>query len=214
MMNQNLRKVIYIGAAVVAFILIVFIFILGLQSKDKTATIDVQSAVPTDANVTIDNQKVNSNGKVGVKPGQHTVVAKRNGFTDKTVNVTSKAGETQTVRLLMSPNGDVGYQWLRDHPDSAVEWEGQQGQRFDQNSANATQENPLIAYLPEIRPTWRIDYGKSVKTPDDPKALAIIITYGGAEIDKQNALQWIRDQGFDPSKYEIIFKLPPTSVGG
>ena len=209
MRNTNLKKIIYIGGGILIAALVGYIFFLGLQSRDKTAAIDVQSTVPNDPNVTIDNQKVNSSGKVAVKPGQHTVVAKRNGFEDKSVSVTVKTGETQTVTLLMTPNGDAGYQWLRDHPDAAVEYEAQQSQQYIQNSTDTTNKNPLISYLPEIRPTWRIDYGKSKAHPNDPTAVAIIITYGGADIDKQNALQWIKDQGFNPDNYEIIFQLPP-----
>jgi hypothetical protein len=214
MMNQNFRKVMYIAAVVVAMALIVFIFILGLQSKDKTSAIDVRSAVPTDANVTIDSQKVNSNGKVAVKPGQHTVTAKRNGFSDKIVNVSVKMGETKTVRLLMSPNSEVGRQWLRDHPTAALEFEAQQGQEFNQNSENTTAKNPLISYLPEVHPTWRVDYGASVKSPNDPYAVAIIITYGGSDIDKQNALDWIKSLGLNPDDYEIIYQTPGPSSGG
>jgi hypothetical protein len=212
-MNQNLRKIVYIGAAILALALIVFIFILGLQSKDKTATITIQSVVPNDPTITIDGQKVKANGDTAVTPGKHTLVAKRNGFADKTQEVEAKNGQPATVRLIMTPNSQVGYDWLREHPDQAVEWEGQVGQQFDQNSRNTTNRNPLISYLPEIRPTWRVDYGKSEKHPDDPSAVQIIITYGGADIDKQNALQWIKDQGFNPNDYEIKFQLPPQPGG-
>lgn len=211
--NPQLKKTIYIVAAALIVILIGFVFYLGLQAKDKTATIEIQSAVPTDPTVAIDGQKVSSNSKNSVKPGQHTVVAKRNGFADSSQQVSVNSGETKTVRLLMDPNSDVGYQWLRDHPDAAVEWEGKVGQQFDQNSAKTTDKNPLTSYLPEVHATWRIDYGKSQAYPNDPSAVAIIITYGGADIDKENAIQWIKDQGFDPNNYEIIFQTPPEPGG-
>lgn len=207
--NSQLKKIIYIGVGVIVLALLAYIFILGLKSSSSSGTLNIQSIVPTDASVTVDNHQVNSNGNVSVTPGQHTVVAKRNGFADKTLNTTVKAGETQNVNIIMTPNSNVGYQWLTDHPDAAVQFEGQQGAQYTQNSQTTTDKNPLIAYLPEIRPTWRIDYGKSKAHPNDPTAVAIIITYGGADIDKQNALQWIKDQGFNPDDYEIIFQLPP-----
>lgn len=211
--NSNSKKILYILAAALVVGLLGYIFFLGLQSKDKTATIEIQSTVPDDPTVTIDGQKATSNGKTAVKPGQHTVVAKRSGFNDSTQQVAVNTGETKTVRLLMDANGAVGYQWLRDHPDAAVEWEGKVGRQFDQNSKNTTDKNPLIAYLPEIHPTWRVDYGKSAAHPNDPTAVAIIITYGGSDIDKQNALDWITSQGFNPADYEIIFQLPPQPGG-
>jgi len=210
--NPQLKKTIYIAAAVLIVILIGFVFYLGLQAKDKTATIEIQSAVPTDPTVAVDGQKVSSNSKNSVKPGQHTVVAKRNGFADSTQQVSVNGGETKTIRLLMDPNSDVGYQWLRDHPDAAVEWEGKIGQQFDQNSKNTTDKNPLIAYLPEVHPTWRIDYGTSQAHPNDPTAVAITILYGNDQA-KQEALDWITSKGFDPNNYEIIFQTPPEPGG-
>lgn len=212
-MSPQMKKVVYIVVGAVAFGLIVIVFILGLQSRDKTATIEIQSAVPNDANVTIDGGGVGSNSKNGVTPGKHTVVAKRKGFEDKSQEVEVKQGETKIIRLLMTPNDQTGYDWMRSHPDLAVEYEGQQGQAFDEQSQKTTDANPLIPNLPEIHPTWRVDYGKSVAYPNDPNKVAIIITYGGSEIDKQNALNWIKSLGFNPADYEIIYKTPPQPGG-
>jgi hypothetical protein len=212
-MNANLKKTLYLVGAALIVALIGYIFYLGLQPKDKTATLDIQSAVPTDINVTVDGTKVKSTGKVAVKPGTHTVAAKRSGFADKIQQVDVANGQTKTIRLLLTPNSQEGYDWARAHPDQFLEYEAQAGQTFDQNSKNITQKYPLIAYLPEIHPTWRVDYGQSQAHPNDPNSIAIIVTYGGADIDKQNALQWIKDQGFNPADYEIIFQLPPQAGG-
>ena len=212
-MNQNVRKLIYIAVAVVAVGLIASVFILGLQSRGKTATIEVQSAVPDDINVTIDGNKVASTGKVSVEPGEHTLVAKRKGFEDQTHKVSVGALETKTVRLLLTPNGPEGSEWARAHPTQFLEYEGRAGQIQEQTSVNLTQKYPLIAHLPEVRSSWRVDYGRSVAHPNDPNALAITITYGG-DIDKQNALDWIKSEGFNPNDYEIIYKIPPSDAGG
>lgn len=212
-MNPTIKKAIYISAGVLALVLVSYVFYLGLQSRDKTATIEVQSTVPNDPTVTIDGDKVTSNGKVGVTPGKHTVKAKRSGFDDKSIDVDVKTGETKTVQFLMTPNSDEGRQWLRDHPNEAYQFEGAQGKEFDQTSATITADNPLIAHLPEIHPTWRVDYGQSQKQPDNEKAVAIIITYGN-DYAKQSALDWIKSKGFNPDDYEIIYKTPQQNVGG
>ena len=212
-MTPQLRKTIYIIVGLVALGLVVIVFILGLQSRDKTASIEIQSAVPNDAKVTIDGGGVGSNSKNGVTPGKHTVVAKRDGFEDKTQEVEVKQGETKIIRLLMTPNSQVGYEWMRAHPDLAVEYEAMVGQQFGVQSQKTVDANPLIQNLPEIHPTWRVDYGKSVAYPNDPNKVAIIITYGGTEIDKQNALDWIKSLGYNPASLEIIFKTPPQPGG-
>jgi hypothetical protein len=214
-MNQpNFRKLVYAVAAVVVVGLLGWIFVLGLQSRDKTAAIDVQSAVPDDINITIDGSKVASNVKVAVKPGDHKIVAERKGFEGQTHNVTVKQGETKTVRLLMTPNGPEGTDWARAHPDQFREYEAKQGEVFTQTSKDLTTKYPLIAHLPELRRSWRVDYGASVAHPKDPDALAIIITYvEGDDSTKQQALDWIKSQGFNPSDYEIIFQVPPAPAG-
>ncbi|HKX23914.1 MAG TPA: PEGA domain-containing protein [Candidatus Saccharimonadales bacterium] len=212
-MTAQLKKLIYIGVGLLALGLIIVVFVLGLQSRDKTATIEIQSAVPTDAKVTIDGGGVGSNRKNGVTPGKHTVVAKRDGFEDKTQEVEVKQGEAKIIRLLMTPNSQVGYEWMRAHPDLAVEYEAMVGQQFSAQSDKTVDANPLIQNLPEIHPTWRVDYGKSVAYPNDPNKVAIIITYGGAEIDKQNAINWIKSLGFNPADYEIVYKVPPQPGG-
>lgn len=211
--NVNLKKILYIAGGVVAAVLIIFVFVLGLQSRDKTAAIDVQSAVPDDINVTIDGAKVASNGKVDIKPGNHSLNAQRSGFESQTQTVTVNQGETKTVRLLLTPNGQDGYDWARNHPNQFLEYESKASQTFVQTSQDLTQKYPLIAHLPEIHPNWRVDYGKSVAHPNDPNALAIIITYGGSDIDKQNAINWIKSQGFNPSDYETIYKVPSPTTG-
>ena len=212
-MTPQLRKIIYISAGLLALGIIILVFVLGLQSRDKTASIEIQSAVPNDAKVTIDGGGVGSNSKNGVKPGKHTVLAKRDGFEDKSQEVDVKEGETKIIRLLMTPNSQVGYEWMRAHPDLAVEYEAMVGKEFGEQSTKTVDANPLIANLPEIHPTWRVDYGKSVAYPNDPNKVAIIITYGGPEIDKQNALNWIKSLGFNPADYEIIYKVPSQPGG-
>lgn len=211
--TPQLRKVIYIAVGLLALGIVILVFVLGLQSRDKTSTIEIQSAVPNDAKVTIDGNNVGSNSKNAVTPGKHTVVAKRDGFEDKTAEVDVKQGETKIIRLLMKPINQTGYDWMRAHPDLAVEYEAMVGQQFATQSAKTVDANPLIANLPEIHPTWRVDYGKSVAFPNDPNKVAIIITYGGTEIDKQNALNWIKSLGFNPADYEIIYKTPPQPGG-
>jgi hypothetical protein len=211
--TPQLRKLIYISAGLLALGIIIVVFVLGLQSRDNTSTIEIQSAVPTDAKVTIDDGGVGSNSKNGVKPGKHTVVAKRDGFEDKTQEIEVAQGETKIIRLLMKPINQTGYEWMREHPDLAVEYEAMVGQQFSTQSTKTVDANPLIANLPEIHPTWRVDYGKSVAYPNDPNKVAIIITYGGPEIDKQNALNWIKSLGFNPADYEIIYKVPSQPGG-
>jgi hypothetical protein len=202
------KKLLYTIGILLIIGIVGYLVIESLQNRDKTAALDIQSAVPNDINVTVDDSKVVSNGIVHVKPGPHTIIAQRNGFAGKKQTVSVKTGETKTVRLLLTPNGPAGHDWAASHPDQFLEYEAQAGKQFDQNSKNLTQRYPLISHLPEIHPTWRIDYGESPEHPNNPNYVAITILYSGNDIDKQNALDWIRTQGFNPDDYQIIYQTP------
>jgi hypothetical protein len=207
---QQIKRLLIIGSVILAVGIIGYVMYVGWTNRDKTATIEIQSRVPDDATVAINGNKVGSNSKNGVIPGKYTIVAKRNGFEDKTEEVEAKKGETKVVRLLMSPNSEEGYKWMRNHPDRAREYEAMKGAEYSKKVEAGTNANPLISHLPEVHPTWRIDYGKSVQNPDDPTAAAIIITTAGSDMAKQQALDWIKSQGFNPADYEIIYETPPA----
>lgn len=211
-MKINTRLIITIGI-VIAIGIVGYIVYVSWQSRDKTATIDIQSIVPDDINITINGEKAASNGKIAVIPGTYTVAAKRSGFADKSQTVEAKAHETTTVRLLLDPINEEGYTWARNHPDAFREYEALQGKLFDETGARMTTKYPLVSHLPETRTRWRVDYGQSVQHPNDPNAIAITITYGGFDEDKQNAIDWIKSLGFNPADYEIIYQTPATDVG-
>jgi hypothetical protein len=211
MMNINKRALfLIIGILVLAFL--GYVTYLAIEGKDKTAKIDIQSAVPDDINVTIDGGKVASNGKVSVKPGSHKVVAERKGFEGKTQTVDAKAYETKTVRLLLRPNGPEGSDWARSHPDAFREFEGVAGREFDQKGELLSNKFPIISALPEVHPTWRVDYGQSEKHPNDSNALEVIIT-SVDDVSKQQALDWMKKNGYNPADYEIVYRQPQTSGG-
>ncbi len=209
-LNPNVRRYIYIIGAALGIVILGVIMVIGFQQVNKTA-LDIQSVVPDDIAVTVDGVKVASSGTVSTKPGQHTVTAKRSGFADQTQTVTLLQNEVKAIRWLLVPNSQEGYDWVKKHVTGSSDFEAKAGQAFDQTSQDLTQKYPIIASLPEIHPRWRIDYGKSVAHPNDPNALAIIITYGGSDVDKQNALNWMKQQSYNPSDYEIIYKLPSAT---
>jgi hypothetical protein len=68
------------------------------------------------------------------------------------------------------------------------------------------QHDPLISKLPlDVSPAFIIDYGASVKYPDDPTKIAIYI-FSANPSNKHDAISSIYFLGYDPSDYEIVFK--------
>lgn len=203
--NSNNRLLLYVALGGLLVMLIVVILFASLRNR---TALDIKSIIPDDINVTVDGKKVKSNANVGVNPGKHTVEAKREGFVDKKIEVDLKKNEVRKIDLSLLPKNAVGYTWLQENKNAVRDLEAKTGQAYDDAAQQGVKANPLIQYLPMLRRDWRIDYGASQKEPTNPKAVSIIITYV-TEGSKQNALTWIRDQGFDPKDYEIIYKQMP-----
>ena len=206
-----MRRIIFIGGGALVVIALAAVMIVGIQNRGKTATLDIKSIVPNDINVTLDGSKVASSGKVSVKPGEHTIGAVRSGFEDKTEKVTVVDGETKTVEITMTPNSEEGYQWAANHVNLFTQYEIEQGAAYDADSTSIAEKYPLIQYLPKLQKEWRVDYGVSEAHPDNPTAIAIIIT-AGSDPAKTVAEDWIKSLGFNLSDYEIIYQEPPTGV--
>src|SRR6266550_1976809 len=183
--------------------LVILVVMAAVDQAKKSATLDIQSVVPDDISVTVDGKKVASTTKFKVVPGTHTINAKRQGFGEQNQSVVLKDKETKTIRLMLIVTGPEGKAWVAAHPDQAVQAESVSSQRFDDISKQVTDKNPIISHLPILRREWRIDYGQSQKHPDDPQAIQLIITYA-SEPSKQDALDWMRAQGFNPDSYEIV----------
>jgi hypothetical protein len=153
----------------------------------------------------MDGKKVNPNGTYHVKAGNHTLKASFAHFISKTSTFSIKVNEKKTVQLYLSPADDEGRNYLSLHPDQDHKISGISGAQTQQMYNQAQQKITFLNDLPWIDQYFRIDYGASQKSPNDPNAVAIYITYY-SDAGKQQALDWIQRHGYDPSKLEIIYQ--------
>jgi hypothetical protein len=114
-------------------------------------------------------------------------------------------GQDTTVTVTLTPSNEEGAEWLKTHPKEALKRESIGGTSYNSDSEQALKKTPLISSLPFIDQLYRVDYGLSKKTPDDPTATAIYIKYYTEE-GKTQALDWIRFKGYNPSSLEIIYQ--------
>ena len=82
--------------------------------------------------------------------------------------------------------------------------EAASGKAFDQQVSTSQKSSPIISVLPAVDPEFRIDYGQSVLFPNQSGAIALYIKADTPD-GRVQAVAWIRNNGFDPSDYEIIF---------
>ncbi|MFA5004374.1 MAG: hypothetical protein WC498_03830 [Candidatus Saccharimonadales bacterium] len=179
---------------------VVVIIVLIILHKSANTTIYL---APSVANLQLDGKTIKPGGHY-IVPGKHTLRATMTGFSDGTKSFVVPTKGATKVFLALSPNSVVGEQWYANHPDDNNLY-----QSIVQNEATSTSREqvtrlPLIKELPHVDNFYRVDYGKSLKNPNDPVATALYITVYSAA-GKQQAIQWLTFKGYDPTLYEIVY---------
>jgi len=160
---------------------------------------------PSIAQAVVDGSINVKQGDFYLVPGQHKLLVKMDGFADRALDFSVKSGQVSDLTIVLIPNSPVGVSWLQNHRDEELRREGLGGEKFDSTTSSAVKNLPLLKDLPFIDQLYRIDYGKSQKNPNDPNALAIYIEYY-SDTGKQQALDWLRFKGYDPTKLELIYQ--------
>lgn len=201
-MNSIQRRVLIVVAIIIP---IAFIAWGIIEATTSRVTVD---AVPYDMELRLDGKQVPAyGGPVRMAPGSHEFVAKRNGFGERTIKFDIKAGENKDMQVYLYPNSAEGEKWLKENPEQATKLEGETGKQLREQSSQRTIKYPILEQLPVIDPTFRIDYGVSKKNPDDPSSVALYIQALDQE-GRNNAIDWIRYNGYKPEDYEIIYVTP------
>lgn len=193
------RKTALIIGAIIALI-VGWVIIQAISSYNK-GTLEMQRA-PSNMTFTVDGkpQKALS---FKLSAGEHTIQGTSPGFATTTEKITIKRGETLKKDLLLVPSDYRGETWLQEHPDEAGLYSAKSSEQFDKDSEAMVDDNPIVLQLPQYGPGWTITYGSSVKYPNKTGAVAIHI-WGSDPDMRQEALRWMRENGFDPSDMEII----------
>lgn len=188
----------------------VLIFIIGIITQggiNQQGRLKL-TLVPSDMTLTIDGKPVTGN-EFELKSGSHKLTGKRQGFGDKTITVDVKTSQTTTKEFFLGANSELGMNYLINHPLEGALTSAQSSKDFDRRSEAAMENTPFIRELPQYGPDFRIDYGASEKHTDKEGIVGIYIK-ALTPTARQNALELIRQLGYDPSDMEIIF----TSLTG
>lgn len=158
--------------------------------------------VPGDTILSVNEAPVKA-GVMYLSPGKYTFKASKQGWKDDVQKVTLKSDGPHDIGLTPIPNSVEASKFLTANPDIQLEREKIGGENFNKNAQAFSEENPITQLLPYIKSSgpFRIDYGPS-KTR---KGGVIIIISDSTANGRVNALKWIRQQGFDPTDYEIVY---------
>ncbi len=194
-MNKIFKILLLVAAGVIAFSGVSYIKHFG---KTRLSI----HVIPTDSLISINGQVTDSR-KIYVAPGSYSVSAKKSDFSEDKINLKVE-NKNLDIYLLPRPLSDDAVKWLKDNPKIQLEREAYGAKRDVAIQSTLQSKYPLLNDLPQAFKYFSIDHGSSIRYPADPESIAIYI-HGTLPPDRQAALKWISDQGFNPADYEIIF---------
>lgn len=209
-MQNDKRKTIIIGATIIAITVIIPI-ILFILNLGKTATLQTAIA-PSFATLTINDKKYKINSDLKFEPGDYKATISADGFKTKEVDLTLQDHQTTQLALYLDPN-DGNIKWYYDHPEEYTLFAIANDTKNTQEAESYVDKYPISKILPinvvEINPTtyaakeYRIDLGKFDQCKADEFCIKITDRRGN---NYEEALNMIRQKGFDPDDYEIIYE--------
>lgn len=174
------------------------------ENSVLSAKLTIQMAPASGSKINI-NGKDRKAGVIKVKPGNYQVVISHPGFATSTRSVLVVKGDNKYIGVALVSNSSSTANWYKNNPGDERLAEAISSKNFAVLQSEQEKSLPLIKDLPLIDQQYRVDYGKSLKHPTDPAAVAIYVTYYSND-GKQQALDWLKFKGYTPSNTEVILK--------
>lgn len=201
-MEEDGRRTLVMGA-VALLVIVVLIGGFLIWRHDPKAELTVKS-IPNDLTLTLDGAPIAASGTIDVRPGTYQLQAKRDGFQSYEQTLTVRGTDPVSVEVYLYANGPVGVEWGKNNPEQQREAEAAAGRRYDEIQARLAAKYPILAELPYIGPDFKATYQNSKSDPTNPEAISVkILIYGPS--GKQEALQWITGNGWDPNSLDLIY---------
>ena len=184
------------------------LFIVALALKD---TIEIELRIaPASANITIDDNTYR-NGKFRIATGTHIIKIEKTGFTTKEFTFDTSTTDKIYDYILES---DGSYSWYLSHEEDALLLTSIGDYEAKLKSANYNSNHPVSTILPIIYANYDKDYnyteyridGGSFEGCDTDFCIKVTDTTGN---NLEPAKQKIRDAGFNPDDYQILYEFTP-----
>jgi hypothetical protein len=198
-MDVSLNKKLIVILFLVYVIFIVSLLISLLQTTK--VTINIQS-MPSDSKLFIDNIEVKS-GNTKIEPGTYTFKATKDGYKDDEYSITIK--EYVDVRLLPKPISQLA---IEQYNDEKIQQKREEfgGIRANLIGQDLKDNNKITSILPVnkfehlgVKGPFSIDFGYRTN-----QQLYLLISNSSPN-GRQNALQYLRYNGYNTANYDIEF---------
>lgn len=202
MNNSILKHKPFIIAVIVLVLLVLtvayFSFTQVTRSGKNAILIDI---FPTNARITIDNQKV-SRGTVYLEPGTYSIKASQEGFKEYSdILVVDSSMKTYVMTLV--PDSEEAEKIYEDQKDEYARVRKLSEQAVRESGEYFHKRNPIVSKLPYRSFIYTIGYRMD---QSDPSGNSIIIEIDAHEGYRQAALYKIRELGYDPTDLTINFR--------
>lgn len=190
-----------------------------INHQSKTATIDILVA-PTDSTILL-NGRPYQNGEYDIRPGEYKIEIKKDGFETKTIDFNlTKDGFKRIYTYLLPENKSFSYYDSSEHSNDFYTLE--QIAKFDNDQklkdyiTSREKRLSIISILPLVfsqytnhykdYTEYAVDLNASVENCPKILCLKIVDVNGNNE---QNALNLIKEKGYNPDDYEIEYIYKP-----
>lgn len=215
---QKPKATTIITISIVAFIILVIIIIfLAISNAKKSSTLHTIIA-PSFATLTINDKNYQPNQDYKFEPGNYEVKISAAGFQEKTLTLELTHNQTTNLYQYLTPD-DNDLSWYYQDPKENKLYEQVTDALASQQAAEYREKYPIVSLLPlsvvEVdkqtytMKEYRIDVGEY----NDCKTnfcLKITDMTGG---NQEAAYAKLRDNGYNPEDYEIIYQYKPYFTG-
>lgn len=191
------------------FVLIVLLLFIGIGygmyiSLERSGKEPVRVFVlPQDAVVTVGEKTTKNNQTIYLEPGEYSLNAKRDGFSDYSDTVRIVSSKENIIDFALSPNSEEASNYVKENEGLYLAFEDRSGERAIQEGIRFSELNTITRDLPHKSLFFSIGYRLD---PLDPKEESIIIEIDANEGYKNGAIQYIRNLGYNPTEYNINFR--------
>lgn len=171
---------------------------LVVSRRDAGANLEIIAA-PKDITIIIEDREYKA-GKITLEPGTYTVRAEREGFANLTQEI-SVGDELKTVTFALTPETEEAKKLAAENRGTYAEVESLGGQIAQQEGQQFRDAYPLVGKLPRNTSLYSINYTHDLEKPGK----IYIRIDSTSPVGRQVAIAQIREWGFDPTDYNIVF---------
>lgn len=158
-------------------------------------------ASPNKAEITVENKKIIGSQIIYLKPGTYDFKAFRDGFKSETIHVEVKKNKPLRIVFSLIPTTQEAIKELKSSSSKSAEIDKITTDKLVKEQKALEDANPIIKKLPIKNLIYSIGYRVDPNIPN-----SIIVEIDTIEGYRNAAINKIKEQGFDPSKLNIVFR--------